>query len=215
MNIILEQFPSSQFVNETTTKRQIVLHHTASGPSVSGDIAWWKKTPERVATHFIIDREGQVHQLFSERNWAYHLGLTNKNFTDFGQTYKQLDKQSIGIEIDSWGPLQKGTDGKYYPIGKAGKTQPVTRITEYCNSNRFKGYTTWESYTPKQIESLRDLLRELCSRHNIPKTYNPSMWAVLPDALRGTPGIFTHLSYRRDKLDCHPQPELIAMLKTL
>ena len=55
MNLIQHNFPSSQYVNERTTKRQIVLHHTASGPGVDGDINWWMKTPERVATHFIID----------------------------------------------------------------------------------------------------------------------------------------------------------------
>lgn len=63
-NIIRVQFPESQFIKEETVKTQIVLHHTASGPGVDGDLAWWRKTPERVATHFIIDRAGQIYQLF-------------------------------------------------------------------------------------------------------------------------------------------------------
>lgn len=64
MNVISHNFPDTQYLKERTVKRQIVLHHTASGPGVDGDINWWMRTPERVATHFIIDREGQVHQLF-------------------------------------------------------------------------------------------------------------------------------------------------------
>lgn len=57
MHIIHHSFPTSQYVAEKTAKRQIVLHHTVSGPGVDGDIAWWMKTPERVATHFLIDRD--------------------------------------------------------------------------------------------------------------------------------------------------------------
>jgi hypothetical protein len=34
-------------------------------------------------------------------------------------------------------------------------------------------------------------------------------------ALSGTPGVWTHVSYRADKSDCHPQIELINALKEL
>ena len=43
MNLIRHNFPATQYVRERTEKRQIVLHHTASGPGVDGDIAWWMK----------------------------------------------------------------------------------------------------------------------------------------------------------------------------
>ncbi len=36
-----------------------------------------------------------------------------------------------------------------------------------------------------------------------------------PDALAGKAGLWTHTSYRKDKYDCSPQPNLIAMLKGL
>jgi len=43
------------------------------------------------------------------------------------------------------------------------------------------------------------------------------MWDVSQRALSGEPGIWTHVSYRQKpgKTDCHPQPELIEMLKTI
>ena len=41
------------------------------------------------------------------------------------------------------------------------------------------------------------------------------MWEVSQDALCGKPGIYTHVSFRKDKSDCHPQKELIQMLKEL
>ena len=92
MNIIKVQFPDNQYIKEETAKTQIVLHHTASGPGIDGDVAWWRKTPERVATHYIIDRRGQIFQLFDLKYWGYHLGLSNKDFTDMGCTYRNLSQ---------------------------------------------------------------------------------------------------------------------------
>lgn len=222
MNIISHSFPTTQYVRECTEKKQIVLHHTASGPGVDGDINWWQKTPERVATHYIVDRQGQVHQLFDERYWAYHLGLQQKVFTQAGLPYKQLDKQSIGIEVDSWGFLERHTDGAFYPAKWNGSrfvantaSRPVTYFYEYCTSQKWKGHIYYERYTTAQLNALRQLIREICSRHGIPKKYNPDMWAISNAALKGTPGIYGHCSYRNDKSDPHPQPELINMLKTL
>ena len=215
MNIIQVQFPEGQYVKEETATTKIVLHHTASGPGVDGDLAWWRKTPERVATHFIIDRKGQIYQLFDLKYWGYHLGLSNNDFTSMGCAYKPLDKSSIGIEIDCWGHLKKSADGKYYPTGKEGKTPPVTDIHEYCNQNKWRGHAVYEKYTGEQIQALQELLRELCRQFSIPKKYNLDMWGVSTNALKGTAGIWTHASYRKDKSDCHPQPELCDMLKFL
>jgi hypothetical protein len=41
------------------------------------------------------------------------------------------------------------------------------------------------------------------------------MWEVSKEALKSVPGIWSHTSVRSDKSDCHPQLELIAMLKSL
>ena len=118
-------FPETQYVREKTDKKQIVLHHTVSGDSVNGDMSWWLHTKERVATAYVISREGHLHRCFDDQYWAYHLGLTNSHFTRFGLGYRKLDPQAIGIELDSWGALMQHTDGKFYPITtKDGKTVP-------------------------------------------------------------------------------------------
>jgi hypothetical protein len=41
------------------------------------------------------------------------------------------------------------------------------------------------------------------------------MWDLSNDALAGKKGVYTHVSFRTDKSDMHPQPELIEMLKNL
>ena len=221
-DIIQVDFPKNQYVQEVTEKRQIVLHHTASGPGVTGDIAWWKSTSERVATHYLIDREGLVYQLFNEKFWGYHLGLSNKDFSLLGLPYKQLDKCSIGIELDCWGPVVLHTDGKFYPAKWNGKSyapntscKPVKYFHEYCQQNKWKGSIYWEKYTTRQLDSLEKLVKGIAARHNIPMTYNNDIWNPCNRALSGTPGLFSHCSYRKDKSDVHPQPELINLLKSL
>ena len=218
MIIMRHTFPSDQYVQEATDKRQIVLHHTVSGNGIDGDIAWWRKTKERVATHYLIDREGVVHILFDEQYWAYHLGLKNSHFR--GLPYKNLDKQSIGIEIDSWGAVvpEKGSyytyrveNGVYVPNTAC---KPVHNVTDY-GTKGFRGFRYFESYTQQQIQALEALVMGISKRHNIPVDYNDDMWDVSERALAGESGIWSHCSYRKDKSDAHPQPELIEMLKRL
>lgn len=222
MNIIQHDFPSTQYMREEIEKRQLVLHHTVSGDGTNGDINWWMSTPERVATAFLIDREGKIHQMFDEEYWAYHLGMQQKHFTAAHLSYQPLDKTSIGIELDSWGPLLPAPDGKFYPVKWNGRQyipntacKPVKYFTEYCQQNRFRGFIYYEKYTTLQLSALKELLITLCSKYKISKQYTNEIWAISGKALRGESGIFAHCSYRPDKSDVHPQPELVTILKTL
>jgi len=80
----------------------------------------------------------------------------------------------------------------------------------------YKGHKYYHAYTDAQIESVKQLLLYWKNVHNIDITYKEEdMWKVSKNALLGTPGVYTHNSYRRDKTDVSPQPKLIAMLKSL
>ena len=210
MQILLEQFPENQFMKEITRKSQIIIHHTVSGPSINGDVNWWKSTPDRVATHFIIDREGIIHQLFSTDYWAYALGIKAEVFKKMGLPYKNLDQSAIQIELDSWGPL----NSELCPIGnpKFGKVQYPY---EYCTTAPFKNYRFYEKYSEKQLTSLQDLLLFLTKKHLISRKYNENLFDQNKIALSGTPGIWGHVSFRSDKSDPHPQKELVDLLKNL
>ena len=47
--------------------------------------------------------------------------------------------------------------------------------------------------------------------------YNEEMWDLSERALNGDKGVWTHVSFRKpsDKQDCHPDPNLISMLRTI
>lgn len=222
-----DEFPTNQYYKQPTKKTQIVLHHTVSGGSALGDINWWKMTAGRIATHFIVDRSGVIYQLYSSKYWAHHIGVTNKVFGEYnikGNNLK-LNQNSIGIEIDSWGPLMEDINtNKWYPVMLDENTNiykpnirskhiDVKNIEFYPNG--YRGFFAYEKYTQAQLESVSQLLVYLTKKHNIPKTYNSDMWYMSTDALNGFTGIWSHVSYRPDKTDCHPQTSLKIMLSEL
>lgn len=195
--------PSEQFMPEVVAKNQIVLHHTASGASAVADIDYWKTTKERVATAFVVARNGDIYQCFNSAQWACHLGVAGAQNANW-----KLDKGSIGIEIDSWGLLTQKS-GKFYSW--TGEEIPADKVQTY--STPFRGEKYFEKYTPEQIESTVALVKFLCDKFSIPKTVTDSIWTLSPNALAGKAGIYTHASYRTDKTDTHPQPEFVAALK--
>lgn len=217
-------FPETEYYKEESKKTQIVLHHTVSGAGIDGDVNSWIQGAGRIATPFIIERDGTINQCFESKYWAHHLGVTsatlkNLGFSDYGVRNNILNKQSIAIEIDSWGGLVKDGsewypalwDGKKYVANK--KVKPIQNVTVY--DKPYKGFYGFEAYTDAALSSAKDLIEFLAKRYGIALGYNSTMFEQSKDALAGKPGVWTHTSFRSDKSDCHPQPSLIEMLKTL
>lgn len=192
-----------QYYHAIHPKKQIILHHTVSNGNAKNVIDWWNKHPHRVATAFVIDHEGVIHRCFNEQKWAHHLGMKSaKN--------QRLNQQSIGIELCSWGGLKK-LNGRYYSA--FGTEVSKDQVKEYAIP--FRGYRYYQKYNDAQLKSLKQLLMDLTSRFNIPRAYHPEIWDLYAPATTGMPGIYTHVSYRHDKSDCHPQQELIQVLKSI
>jgi len=212
-------FPPDQYFKEEHPKTQIVLHHTASGRGANGDWQWWLSTPSRIATFLIIDDVGVPFQLFKSKYWGYHLGLRNR--------YNKIrNQQTVAIEIDSWGPLAH-VNGEYFSY--TGTKVDASRVQTYSDPFRVypksdffdrvgvtnKPCYIYEKYSDAALGTLQEMLLYLCEHYTIPRNYNSDMWVVNNKAIQGEPGIWSHVSYRQDKGDCHPQPELIKMLKSL
>lgn len=225
--LVQVNFPENQYYKTETPKNQVIIHHTVSGPNANGVVNWWLQGPDRVATHFIIQGDGVIYQLYSSKYWAHHLGvkssfLKEQGFTDYGTRNVLLNQSSVAIEICRWGGLIKDMTG-YHPsfwdvnVGREVGNPKITIAPENVTTfnTPFRGYQYFEKYTIAQINSLTVLVNYLCNKFNIPKTYNESMWDISKDALGGKPGVWTHVSYRPDKSDCMPQPELISALQSL
>jgi len=210
-------YPENKYFHEEHKKDKITLHHTMSGQGIGGDVNTWIQSKHNVGTALIIERDGTPWQLFPSKYWAYHLGTGNHD----------LDRQSIGVEIDNWGGLVLG-DGTVKKFGDKGGKSVLTvsgkyyayygnivnvPIQEYPNG--FRGYNYFEKYTDEQIITVGELLLFWKIRYNIPLYYNPTMFNLSQEARNGKPGVWSHTSYRTDKSDIHPQPELLEMLQTI
>lgn len=218
----IKQVPlkSSEYFNEETIKKQIVLHHTAGNSSGVSTINNWNTDDRgRIATCVCISGkgiskntfDGEICQAFSSKHWAYHLGLKPDVFKSFGISYQSIDRIAIGIEICAWGVLTKKGDKYYNYVNREVAKEDVCVLEK-----KYKGSHYYHKYTDAQIESVRNLLIYWNGIYGIPLDYNENdMWELSKNALSGVKGIYTHNSYRRDKSDVFPQPELIQMLKSL
>jgi len=209
--IVKVDFPADQYYAEEHPKVQIVLHHTVSGGNAARVVEQWKADKQRIGTAFCIGGDGTIVQAYSSKYYAYHLGIK-------GAASKKLETGSIGIEICNWGILTKKEDGKYhnayYNAQKpAASIVPDAEVITYPKP--FRGSLYYHRYTPAQIESVRQLLVFLCDKFKISKAYNEDMWDYSEKAMNSQNGIWAHVSFRTDKSDCHPQPELVEMLKKL
>lgn len=220
-------------------KKQIYLHDTLGWGDPVNIIHGWNKDGKRIGTAYLIAGrrvhpshkhvDGQVYQIFSPEEGAWHLGGPRSLKLDTQEESNTLNLESIGIELCSWGPLLPLKDGSFVPqnfyksneadISKNLKIEERHVITY---ENGFRGFLHYERYTDAQLNALRHLLDYLCERFEIPRIYQgDEIFKVNAKALSGEPGIWTHASVRGqstsgefDKWDCHPQPELIEVLKS-
>jgi len=207
--IVKIPFGDDQYFKAVYPKEQIVLHHTVSNGSAQAVADYWESLDNRIGTPIVLDKEGVMHQLFSSRYYAGHIGNVQDEMKSFNLPYRSCSKTSIGVELVNMGGLKK-VDNKYI---NAYGTEYTGETVHYPNS--YRGYNFFAKYPDKQIEGLRRLLIYWCNRYDIPCNYNEDVWDVNIRALSGEKGVFTHTSFRDDKSDLHPQEELIAMLKNL
>lgn len=212
-------FSESQYYKEVTEKKQIVLHHTAGNSSGIATIQNWNTDDRgRIATCVTISGpgnkqspDGEICQAYSSNYWAYHLGIKQEVFRARKLPQIAIDKHAIGIEICNWGQLEKVGD-KY--INYVDREVPADQVTKL--DTPYKGYTYFHRYSDAQIESVKNLLIYWRDQYKINLTFNyDQCFTVNNTALTGVNGLYTHNSYRKDKVDIYPCPRMISMLKTL
>lgn len=217
----IKQVPlrESQYFKEETPKKQIVLHHTAGNSSGINTISAWDTDDRgRIATCVTISGpgakgtyDGEICQAFSSKFWAYHLGIKPEVFRAYKVSYQKLDKIAIGIEICNWGQLTL-KNGKYYNY--VDREVPANQVTTL--ETPYKGFKYFHKYSDAQIQSVKDLLVYWKGIYGIDLTFNyDQMFTVNTKALKGDNGLYSHNSYRKDKIDIYPCPRMITMLKTL
>lgn len=204
----------NEYVPYETKKNIVVLHHSAGWDNARGMFEWWKNDKYKgVCTAYGITDNGEIFEGFDPKYWGFAINAGGGNVAAKYKTPAHdrfLNSQAIQIEICNWGALTE-KNGKLYSWANV-EVNPSKAI---YYSGGFRGFKWFERYTDAEIESVKNMLIWFHEEFGIDLEYHPDMWDVSTKALDGAPGIWAHVSYRPDKSDLHPQPEMIAMLKSL
>ena len=213
---------------ETTNKVQVVLHHTAGYATAEQDIAGWRTKPYPLATHYIIERNGKTEHVFGDQFWSNHIGASSGYNVKRNKTSYSIELQSIGYltpgTTDRSGNIPRFKDyvGNLKTVQEYGGVSEPYMFDEDNNivrmSEGYRGYNYFQSYTAAQLNELYKVLYKW--KNDIDLSVNnrnfndvfPASGKISRAAFIGTPGIYTHNSYRADKIDVMPQYELLLML---
>jgi len=210
INIPFHDYP----VGQVFPKTQIIIHHSAGWDNARGMFQDWDKDARRgVCTACGIDDGGRLYRGFGEEFWGHALGVEEVEFRKRGiknMNNLTLNRQAVQLEICSFGGLTDNGNGAYKTW--AGNILPDAKADKVP----FRGYPAFERYTEKEIETLETWIVLNAMRFDIPLDYKgTAFWNVNDRALSGEPGVWGHCSFRQDKSDPYPQPQLISMLQNL
>ena len=200
-----------QYIPIGHEKRAIFLHHTVSS-NARGSLEWWRKTPQRIGTAFVIDRDGSIFQAFPEECWASHLGIHEDKD-------KYWEQHSIGIELVAMGPIMKvDKEFRFFPVWPNKTISKVVDPAEVVKLEKpFRTFGYFHTYSELQLKALGELLNYLIEKHKIVLQDSPELfWEYNPKVIFSKlPGIWSHTTVRKDKSDIWPDPNLIKVIEGL
>ncbi len=134
----------------------IVMHYTA-GTSTSSAARWLSNPKARASAHVVVGRDGEVIQLVSFKEVAWHAGRSRWK----GRT--GLNRYSIGIEIVNAGPLIKHADGHYRTAFDKVISDPAEVAIAKHKHERETRY--WHAYTEAQLDKVEALTLALLDEY--------------------------------------------------
>jgi len=135
----------------------LIIHYTGSYEGVRGDINQCVNLNIKVSWHLTIDRKGQVYQHADFRKITWHAGKSFWKSRVTDKEYENLNKYSIGIELDNAGKLTQISDNKF----KTDYGQKLTKDQVYKDDNG----NFWEKYSIPQLESLYEVSKIIVKKY--------------------------------------------------
>ena len=110
---LIHNFKSPNYNNRKSKSVELVIIHYTAIVSASKSIKYLCSKKNRVSSHYLISKKGQIYSLVSEKKRAWHAGKSYWN----GKT--DINSISIGIELD------------YFPNNKDNKFSKILIETLY------------------------------------------------------------------------------------
>ena len=213
--------PEEEYIKKETSKKYIMLHHTAGRENPYKTIDHWAQDNRgRVGTNYVIggisadgkniEYDGKTLRAINDEYYGWHIGKG-------GSFY--MKEHSLSIELCSAGGLKMEKDGWYTWYGEKVEENQVCILKK-----SFRGYKAFHKYSEEQIKSLHALLKYLSEKHAIDlKQGMQDLMNNGEDAFDWNikiyngeiKGLISHANVRRDKSDLFPQPELRQLINNL
>jgi N-acetylmuramoyl-L-alanine amidase len=130
-----------------------VVHFTA-GASAESSIAWLLDPAARASAHVVVARDGGLTQLVAFDRRAWHAGRSR------WEDREDLNRWSLGIELDNAGPLQRRADGWTSGWGaRIDDAEVVEAVHRHGGPAR-----AWHAFPPEQLRAAADVVN-LLARH--------------------------------------------------
>lgn len=199
--------PGDDFFLDKRPKRLIVLHFIAHSNVLSAYNEFAQEGHK--ATPYLVGEDGKIYELYEPEYWAYHLFAGDRGGADIltAAQRKQIEQESIGIEIANVGPLKPDGTGAlcWWPNSWTKKYCSVFEHSKYMLvSTPVVDAQHFATFPLVQVDAVAGLVKFLCTKFDIPVQY-PKDW-MNPDfdfMLHGS-GIVNHRNCRLDKYDIGP-----------
>jgi N-acetyl-anhydromuramyl-L-alanine amidase AmpD len=195
------RLPDSEYFGNREDKSGICIHHTVGG-SARSTFNWWRDDNKVIGTAYLIARNGTVHEVFDPNCWAWEFGLRWPSEQKIA-----FEKRYIGVEIASEGGL-KESGGNLYCFDRISDRTLKNRDEAFDYGQMFRGYRYFDKYEPAQVDSLGELINDLCAQFNIPKETPAEHFKFYGEKLKDFKGIIGHSHVRTDKSDPVPDQAL-------
>jgi N-acetylmuramoyl-L-alanine amidase len=139
----------------------LVIHYTASGPT-SNIANYFSDKAAKVSAHLVVARDGKVTQCVPFDTVAWHAGKSEWT-SRTGQKYDGLNTDSIGIEIENWGPL-KPSGSRW--VSWTGATVDSSLVTQAKHKYGVPD-CGWEIFTEAQVEATMEAAQAICDTYSI------------------------------------------------
>lgn len=153
-NKMVKQFNCSKNRVPILSYEAIIIHYTASSNAISA--ANYLANPKKnVSAHMVIGRNGSLFQIVPFCFQAWHAGRSH-----YGELIN-LNKFSIGIELDNAGRLEKKNNQYVSWFGGIYLPENV-----YIHNPGLKE-TYWHKYTEEQLHALVEVCKSIREEYGI------------------------------------------------
>jgi N-acetyl-anhydromuramyl-L-alanine amidase AmpD len=178
---------TNNFYDKEFEKKQIILGNTLV-PDMKHVNGWETRLGGKYTktSTFTVDRKGNIHQHFDPKYYSDFIGD------------KSVDKKSITISIENQGWLVKDLLKDRYVDWVGNIYKRRVKVIE----KRWRGFSYWDPYTPKQYKATLELIEYLCKEFNITKKVIGHNTQI--ENVHLYEGITYRSNYSKEKTDLSP-----------